>query len=127
MDIDVVGEEIRLLEERLLDPQVRASADALSDLLAESFVEFGSSGRVFSREAVIGMLGRERNLHFEISDFKLIPLAADLALATYRASKHVEPGQQTVRSLRSTIWQRREGRWRALFHQGTLAAEAAPT
>ena len=35
------------LEEDLLKPEVRKSADRVGRLLADEFIEFGSSGRVF--------------------------------------------------------------------------------
>jgi hypothetical protein len=34
---------IRQLEERLLRPEVRVSADQVGDLLADDFIEFGTS------------------------------------------------------------------------------------
>ena len=37
-------EFLRRLEERLLQPEVRQSAEAVADLLADDFIEFGSSG-----------------------------------------------------------------------------------
>ena len=41
------ADHLRTLEERLLQPDVRRSAQAVASLLADEFVEFGSSGRVF--------------------------------------------------------------------------------
>jgi hypothetical protein len=44
-----VTREIRTRELRLLDPAVRANPVALAELLANEFLEFGSSGRVSTR------------------------------------------------------------------------------
>ncbi len=115
----IIEAEPRELEERLVQPQVRRSKDAISELLADTFVEFGSSGRVFNRELVIEFLSGESEVKIDISEFKVIRLSTDAALATYVATKKVALEQQGSRSLRSTVWQRREGRWRAVFHQGT--------
>jgi uncharacterized protein DUF4440 len=52
------GEQALLcsLEERLLEPSVRSAADELTDWLADEFVEFGSSGRVYDKPPVIDAL-----------------------------------------------------------------------
>jgi len=54
-----LAESLRYLEEKLLRPEVRRSAEAVAELLAEAFVEFGSSGRVYRREQIIEMLRQE--------------------------------------------------------------------
>jgi len=42
--------QIRFLEERLLQPDVRKIAEDVAALLAAEFIEFGSSGHIFDRE-----------------------------------------------------------------------------
>jgi hypothetical protein len=57
--LDVSATEVALLrglEEELLKPEVRRSADRLSHLLADEFVEFGSSGRIFDKRQIIESL-----------------------------------------------------------------------
>ena len=81
-------EQLRLLEERLLQPEVRRSAEALAELLADEFVEFGSSGRVFSKEDAVEGLAHAPAVRITLSDFKATILAPGVALATYRAVKH---------------------------------------
>ena len=44
---------LRSLEEQLLQPEIRRSAAKVGDLLADEFVEFGSSGRAFSKSETI--------------------------------------------------------------------------
>lgn len=48
-----VADMLRRLEHRLLQPQVRKSATALQELLADEFVEFGSSGSCVWNEATL--------------------------------------------------------------------------
>jgi hypothetical protein len=44
MEADIAVEEhLRHLEERLLQPEMRKAAEAVAELLAEDFMEFGSS------------------------------------------------------------------------------------
>jgi hypothetical protein len=50
---------LRQLEERLLQPNVRKSAEEVSELLANQFIEFGSSGRIFDKRHIIAGLQME--------------------------------------------------------------------
>jgi len=104
---------------------VRRDGEALGEILAEGFREHGSSGRAFDRAAIRKALAAEAEdgsaPQRGIVDFSLRVLAPDVALVTYRCE--ARGGAEAPRaSLRSSVWVRREGRWRILFHQGTPAA-----
>ncbi|WP_150265062.1 DUF4440 domain-containing protein [Paenibacillus tepidiphilus] len=107
-------EHIRCLEEQLLSAEVRASVDRLEELLDEQFFEYGSSGRVWVREDLLGEEGAG-TVSMTISGFELHPLAETAVLATYRTYNQ-ETGR---RVLRSSVWKLSGGRWRMFFHQGT--------
>jgi hypothetical protein len=99
------------LETALHKREVRSSAEHLSRLLADDFIEFGSSGRVFSKSAIIQSLSQEEGeLSVSVEDFAASELAADVVLVTYLANKQ---------TLRSSIWKKIGGRWQMIFHQGT--------
>jgi hypothetical protein len=108
------------LERRLLDPGVRATADRLAPLLADDFLEFGKSGRVFLKADTLLRLPEEKDdWSYKLSDFTIRRLAENVVLATYRI---VTSGKESAesRSLRSSIWKREaDGQWRLTFHQGT--------
>jgi hypothetical protein len=106
---------IRELEESLLEPSLRKSG-RVADLLADGFVEIGSSGQTFTKEQAMAFLGAESTTRYTAADLKVQLLAPDVVLATYRACRHAEP---PVFTLRSSIWVQREGQWQILFHQGT--------
>lgn len=112
---------VRRLEEALLDPHVRRSRTALGRLLADGFVEFGSSGRVFRKARLIAALRREVTPRRVIRDFTVRVLAPGVALATYGLVTGGPRGGARTRSLRSSIWTRTRGGWRMVFHQGTPA------
>ena len=105
----MVEDEIRELEDQLATPSVRASAEALDRLISEQFTEFGSSGRVYTKADVIALSLAAPNVTIAISDFRVLAVTADVALATYR----------TDRSVRSSLWRREGQAWRIVFHQGT--------
>jgi hypothetical protein len=125
MNADVsVGQQLRKLEEQLLQSEVRKSAADLDALLANEFVEFGSSGRVFDRRQIIESLRTESPVRRSLLDFKTLPLAPGMVLATYRAVRHGVPGEQPTYSLRSSVWKLIDGQWQTVFHQGTHSSEA---
>jgi hypothetical protein len=114
------------LEERLLQPNVRKSAKDVMDLLADEFIEFGSSGRVFDKQQIIDSLQNEPIEPLpqrSIAEFKTLVLATGVVLVTYRIVKHIS-GEQPVNSLRSSIWKLNNDRWKMIFHQGTLVRES---
>lgn len=111
--------ELRDLEEQLLLPEVRQSSKRVAALLAEDFVEFGSSGRTFRKKQILKLLRNEPFARRSLSHFKSTALAENIVLVRYVATRRVGRGR-TVRSLRSSIWRRKNGRWQMVFHQGTL-------
>jgi hypothetical protein len=112
---------VRELEERLLQPDVRSSPRAVADLIADEFVEFGSSGRVFDKPQIIAALRGEPPVHRSLSEFKSSVLAPGVVLVTYRIAGQASPGGSPQHVLRSSIWKLIDGRWQMVFHQGTLA------
>jgi hypothetical protein len=68
--MDTLTDELRALEERLLDPQVRRDRLWIASLLAPEFVEFGSSGRIFTRNAILDLLESETACRTELADFR---------------------------------------------------------
>ena len=114
------------LEERLLQPDIRKSAKDVMDLLADEFIEFGSSGRVFDKQQIINSLQNEpieSLTQRAITEFKTLVLATGVVLVTYRIVRHIS-GEQPVHSLRSSIWKLNNDRWKMIFHQGTLVRES---
>src|SRR5690349_20455604 len=109
--------QLRHLEEQLLHPGERASAERLDALLAEDFVEFGTSGRIFDKKQIVKLLPEESPIKLSLSDFKSTMLSETIALLTYRAIRGSRP---PVRTLRSSIWRLSNGQWQMVFHQGTL-------
>ncbi len=114
-----LGELIRLLEERLLQADVRKSAKDVAELLADDFIEIGSSGRIFDKHATIDALRYESPVEILLTDYQARILAPDVILVTYRAVRTASASTPTTQSLRSSIWKRLDGRWQLVFHQGT--------
>jgi glyoxylase I family protein len=110
--------EIRRLEELLLRPEVRRSPKALSELISDDFVEIGSSGRPSTKREVIDALRGELIKRQSLADFRGTMLSPSSALVNYRTVTEGGPQASTKESLRSSIWERRGGRWQIVFHEG---------
>jgi hypothetical protein len=109
------------LERQLADPAL-VRPDEIADLLADDFVEFGTSGQTYSKSEVLKALGKQPGMEVSLEQFKLVQLAPDAALVTYLAV--VSSGtEESIRSRRSSVWAFREGHWQILFHQGTKIPE----
>lgn len=112
------AEELRALEQKLLDPAMRAAADFVGCTLAEDFREIGRSGRIYDKPAVMSELRRAPGFDGArtLTDFDAREVQAGLVLVTYRI---VETG-----TIRSSLWRKVAMRWEMVFHQGTDPASA---
>jgi hypothetical protein len=119
--VDALARDLRGLEELLLRSDIRKS-ERVSHLLADTFVEFGSSGGIFTKAQIISALQSEPSVSITADQFNVSLLAPDVALVTYRALRHTEP---PVYTLRSSIWQQQGQEWRMVFHQGTVCSSQA--
>ena len=110
------------LETSLHRKQIRNCADAVSALLADCFIEFGSSGKVWDKSSIVDSMRREKlDQQITVDDFAARELAPDVVLVTY-VSKKVAEDQLAISTLRSSIWKRLDGKWQMIFHQGTMTS-----
>ena len=114
------SEYFRELETKLHKKEVRNSPALVSELLADEFMEFGSSGRIYYKPDTIKSLKNQKiDLQITIENFQVKNLALDLVLVTYQSLKLNPEIGKRVPALRSSIWKLIDGKWRMLFHQGT--------
>lgn len=114
-----------LQELQRLEPLFHAAAPGATPrhferLVSPQFWEIGASGRRYSRAFALDALpsrgGEPGAEQWQTSDFHVAQVGEDLYLLTYSLR---QPGRLT---LRATLWQREDGRWQAVFHQGTVVA-----
>jgi hypothetical protein len=122
MSDDFVGGELAVhleeLERMLLNPASRKDSGLIRRLLAEEFLEFGASGRTFTRDAILHELAGEPQTERTLSEFVVRLVDARSALVTYTVVAQ-DAGGELRRSLHSSTWVWRDARWQMLFHQGT--------
>jgi ribonuclease HI len=109
-------ELVEALERELLGPEVRGDIGRTGVLLHPDFMEIGSSGRVWTRDAMMMALEEDPGEHTELEILGADRIGAEAVLLTYRS--YARSG--TV--LRSSLWVLDNGRWRLRFHQGTPEA-----
>jgi hypothetical protein len=114
--------EHRLLEEKILYLEKQLMTydyNELNEHLAEDFLEYGSSGNIFDKNAQLEAVREGKtvtnSIRYTVTDFNIKVLAPGVVLATYHTLRHND--QQLAN--RSSIWKEIEGKWQMIFHQGT--------
>jgi len=110
------------LELQLMDPSFRKDRSLTAALLAEEFFEFGSSGRIWTRDEILDPIETSQPPPF-VEDFAVRVIAPDLVQATYRTLRPTPEGKRQA-ALRSSLWVQREDHWQILFHQGTKVPDS---
>ena len=118
MNREKLSDHIIHLEKSLLEVEVRNSKDELERLLAPEFIEFGSSGRLFTLNSIIESLTVfEEQVPYEFEEVETRQLSNECVLLLYKVIRN---GRM---SNRSSVWQLKDGNWQMTFHQGTIVPE----
>ena len=109
------------LETALHKKSIRNAPDAVAALLADDFMEFGSSGRTYTKTTIIELLkGETVDSRVTVENFESRELSPGVVLVTYVSWRPVGIDGKTRRALRSSIWKFQQDRWQMVFHQGTI-------
>jgi hypothetical protein len=117
---NAVAAELLRAEMQLLDPAFRRNRDKVGAWLAADFVEFGKSGRVWTRDSILDQLAHETCTPALVEDFACRLISEKVVLVTYRTVRpHSKTGARET-ALRSSLWSLQSGKWKMRFHQATL-------
>jgi len=97
----------------------RLPSEEASSLIAADFVEFGASGKVWSKAEIIAAMSQWAPIERIVEDFGVRELSASICLVTYKVIGVTKDRQASPFSLRSSIWRYTGERWQIVFHQGT--------
>jgi hypothetical protein len=118
----VVRDQLLRLEPLFHRPEFGSTKKDFEQMMAPGFWEVGASGRRYSREFVLEALEErftsQQDDVWRVEDFHCAEVAADLYLATYTLF------QDSRVTRRVTIWRRTAEGWQAVYHQGTVVADA---
>ncbi|WP_018762138.1 ribonuclease HI family protein [Arthrobacter sp. 135MFCol5.1] len=107
---------VEQLERELLGPLVRGDIGRTAVLLHPDFMEIGSSGRVWTRDAMMMALEEDPGERTDIEVLGAERIGPGAVLLTYRSFARAGT------TLRSSLWVLDGERWRLRFHQGTPEA-----
>ena len=116
-----LSQVLRDLEVKLMDAEFRRSDEAAA-LIAEDFIEFGGSGRIYNKADALAIMKRHAPRVSTLEDFTVRELSATIALVTYRLRTEGSGGSPGHVFLRSSVWVQSKGKWQVTFHQATLVA-----
>lgn len=108
--------QVEELERELLGPLVRGDMGRTAVLLHPDFMEIGSSGRVWTRDAMMMALEDDPGERTEVEVLSADRIGTSAVLLTYRSFARAGT------TLRSSLWVLDGDRWRLRFHQGTPEA-----
>ena len=119
--LESVKLEMLKLEKALLSKEVRSNVEALNLLIAESFIEFGKSGKVWNKGSILASLPLEGEINGEIQreilNFAVIFQTPNIVCVEYKLSESKLNAGEI--SFRRSIWKFIDERWQIIFHQGT--------
>ncbi|MBS1806522.1 MAG: DUF4440 domain-containing protein [Acidobacteria bacterium] len=118
-DLEEILKELRGREPIFHTERFGQSFEEFEDSTAPDFWEVGASGRRYSREFILNMRRREALIDadsagWKATGFALRRLGPDYYLLTYTLD------QQGRLTRRATVWECVGGKWRIIYHQGTL-------
>jgi hypothetical protein len=96
--------------------------DGFAAALANESIEVEPNG-VWDKAGTMRLIRGFDFSKAELSDFKAVPFDSDASLVTYKV-RLPGPG---LGEYHSTIWAKRDGKWLAVFHQGTPISAATPS
>jgi len=97
------------------------NSEAFASYLTNDFMESEADG-VYDKAGSVKAVSMIDFSQAALSAWKTVKFDDDASLVTYVV---VIPGMKPEKEYHSTVWVKRDGKWQALFHQGTPAAMAA--
>ena len=89
------------------------NADAFKKCVAADMMAVYADG-IYDLQKEIDQMNKSDIKSFTLSDFKITMSGADTAVVTYTAK--VEEGDKTTNYNCGSVWQMKDGDWRAIFH-----------
>jgi hypothetical protein len=115
--------ELLELEQKLALAGQALSAHEAAELIADDFIEFGVSGKVWRKSDIVTAIASWPAIERDVKNFAVTDLGPSTCLVTYESSSSSKGRGAWSHSLRSSIWRESNGKWQIIFHQGTRTAE----
>jgi hypothetical protein len=115
--------DVEANEKAVWDALKRKDWDAFASFLAEDQIEVEGGG-VYDKAGTVKSVKGFNFAPVVTSDFKTTVIDEDAKIVTYTV-KGTGPDKKPFTERASSIWVNRNGKWIAVFHQGTTAAKPA--
>ncbi len=119
--MEELKELIYKLETDLVKPEIRTSVEKINELIADDFIEYGSSGLVYDKAIILERLPRDNSPTYTLFDFELIILSEDIVQTRFKTNRVNFDGTK-MSALHSSLWRKTNEKWQMFFHQGTPIA-----
>ncbi|MCC7522235.1 DUF4440 domain-containing protein [Candidatus Uhrbacteria bacterium] len=107
------------LELSILSPEVRRSREKLDALLADDFMEIGSSGAMYKKHDTLTHLPNSTDkTEYELFDFDARSLSEELVQTFFKTKRTINDSDVTI-SNRTSLWKKHGDSWQMVYHQGT--------
>lgn len=118
---DRIKSELILKEEQLLENDIRNDGSSITELIEDKCIEISASGkqRIYKSGELFGNVDGE--LYIVSNSVRLINISDDCKLLLYIVEKVNK--NKRLKSNRSSIWKKTDGKWKMIFHQGTDCSE----
>lgn len=119
---------IESYEREMLEADKQGNWDAIARRMADDFLEIAGNGRYFNKQQIAKLFHESRVDDYKMSEVDFRALGPDAALLAYRLDVQAmfQGKPLPAAFLISSVWQKRDGAWKVVFHQGTpIPAEGA--
>lgn len=106
--------------ERELHRADQRKSDRVRTLLADDFLEYGSSGRIYDKSVTVSMLQAEDPVDYDSRGYHVDMIAPNVARVRYATCYPSTPPKY---SLRMSLWRKVGDQWQMFSHQGTLTTQ----
>jgi hypothetical protein len=113
-------ETILELECKLQRPETRKEVAALDQIISDDLVEITSSGTLSRKSDCLANLPSAPEIKFEMTNFNIRELAPDSVQTFFETKKTIVSTGKISYSQRSSIWKNEAGKWKMIYHQGTV-------
>ncbi len=109
---------LQKLETSLWRSETRFDSHYMESILAEDFIEFGRSGKIYTRKDILNTKAiADIKATLPLPDFKVLPISENVMQVIYISITHYNGLEKANRS---SIWRKDNGKWKLRFHQGTI-------
>ena len=107
-------------EKRMIQAERNGDLKVFEDLMAAEAVTVGPDGERRNKTELIAIMRTLPPQNVTASEFVVMNAGANVEIVSYMVDSLLPDGGRR-RHTASSVWVRRDGNWKMLFHQGTLA------